>query len=277
MTGPDLSYAIGLPPEKAIEYFVSKGLELTGDWRDLWQEQHNRAFTVARLARLDALKDLRDALDDALAGGTTEYQFIRDLTPVLQQKGWWGKAIDPETGEVLESYDDRGAPVQWGSPRRLKLIYRQNLQSAYQAGRYQQQRALADSNSRPYWQYLAVRDSRSRPTHAALHGKVFRADDPVWDSIYPPNGFNCRCRVRALSARRLQAEGLTPETAELGSLEVPAGKLPDGSPDLRTVTTVTYTDPVSGRKKLFHPDAGFDYNPGQPDGGQSIREAKARD
>ncbi|MGC9456851.1 MAG: phage minor head protein [Halothiobacillaceae bacterium] len=127
------------------------------------------------------------------------------------------------------------------------------------------QRQEANHRARPYWQYLAVRDSRTRPSHAGLHGRVYRADDPVWSSIYPPNGWNCRCRVRALSERRLQAEGLTPETGRTETVEVPAGKLPDGSPDLRPVTAVRYTDPTTGRDQLMTPDAGWSYNPGEAD------------
>lgn len=266
MTGAELTRVIGLPPEQAIAWFEAKGLQLTGDWRELWREQHARAFTVARLTKLDVLQDIRDATARALREGTTERDFIRELTPILQSKGWWGKAVNPATGEVLDVYDERGRPVQYGSPRRLQLIYRQNLQSAYMAGRYQQQRDLAQADgpgARPYLQYLAVRDARSRPSHAALHGKVYRADDPAIDAIYPPNGFNCRCRMRALSERRLAAEGLSVETAELGSAHIAAGTLPDGTLDLRPVTTVAYTDPITGRKKWFAPDAGFDYNPGR--------------
>ncbi|WP_322521162.1 phage minor head protein [Guyparkeria halophila] len=260
---PRIGNAIGLPPADAIRYFEAKGLKLTGDWRELWQAQHARAFTVARLAKIDVLKDIHGGLTDALKEGKTERDFIRELTPTLQRKGWWGQAIDKETGEVLEAYDATGRPVQWGSPWRLKLIYRQNLQTAYMAGRYRHQQEMAASGARPYWQYLAVRDSRTRPSHAGLHGRVYRADDPVWSSIYPPNGWNCRCRVRALSDRRLQAEGLTPETGRTETVEVPAGKLPDGSPDLRPVTAVRYTDRTTGRDMLMKPDAGWSYNPGQ--------------
>ncbi len=268
MTTPDLAFAIGLPPEEAIRYFEGKGLVLTGDWRELWQEQHAKAFTVARLAKLDVLKDIHDALNDALKDGTTERQFIKDMPPLLQKKGWWGQAIDKATGEILDAYDDiSGRPVEWGSPRRLKLIYRQNMQTAYMAGRYKQQIELAKADgagSRPYWQYIAVRDSRTRPTHSALHGRVWSADDPIWASLYPPNGWNCRCRVRALSEFRMKNEGLTAESSDgqLVTRQVQAGKRPDGGPDMRDVTGIRILD-RDGRESVMLPDAGWSYNPGR--------------
>jgi SPP1 gp7 family putative phage head morphogenesis protein len=266
MAKPDLSLAIGLPPKEAIAYFEAKGLKLSGDWRELWKEQHAKAFTVAHLAKMDVLQDIRDALSRALQEGRTEYDFVKELTPLLQKKGWWGPAIDKETGEILETYEGTSVPVQWGSPRRLKLIYRQNLQTAYQVGRHQQQRALADlkgPGARPYWQYVAVNDSRTRPAHSALHGTIYHANDPAWDAIYPPNGWNCRCRVRALTQRQVDKLGIDVTPAQLETVEVAAGRLADGSPDLRPVTGVLYRDPKTGKDKIMLPDAGWDYNPGK--------------
>lgn len=39
------------------------------------------------------------------------------------------------------------------------------------------------------------------------NGKVFRADDPIWQKIYPPNGYNCRCKVIALDYEQVAREG----------------------------------------------------------------------
>src|SRR5690625_2148290 len=57
-------------------------------------------------------------------------------------------------------------------------------------------------------------ESRTRPSHAALHEKEFPHDDPIWEHIYPPNGFNCRCRVRTLSEDRLKEEGLSADSSK---------------------------------------------------------------
>ncbi|MGG7387345.1 phage minor head protein, partial [Escherichia coli] len=91
-------------------------------------------------------------------------------------------------------------------PRRLATIYNVNTRTAYGAGRYAQMMNTADLY--PYWQYVAVMDGRTRPEHARLHNMVFRYDDIFWQTHYPPNGWNCRCRVRALSAARMKELGL---------------------------------------------------------------------
>ena len=177
---PDLKYAFGLPPEKAVDYFKSKGYAFSWDWQDTWQEAHAKAFTVAKVMRMDVLQDIRDALQKSLDEGTTFSQFKKELTPKLQANGWWGKKL---VG------DEEGAKqVQLGSPYRLNTIYRTNMQTAYMAGREQ---AQADNvQARPFWQYVAVLDARTRPSHRLLNGKVFRSDDPFWNTMYPPNGFN---------------------------------------------------------------------------------------
>lgn len=246
---PDLLYAIGLPPEKAIEYFKSKGYTFTWDWWDMWQEAHAKAFTVAKVMRMDILQDIRDALQKALDEGTPFQQFKKDLTPTLQAKGWWGRQmIMDESGMAKE--------VQLGSPYRLQTIYQTNLQTSYMVGRYAEM--MDNIDDRPYWQYVAIMDSHTRPAHAALNGKVFRYDDPFWDSFYPPNGWRCRCRVRALSATNLKDRGLSVESSK-GKLSIEDRLVSKTTGELREVTV--YRDPLTGIKVA--PDVGWSYNPGK--------------
>jgi SPP1 gp7 family putative phage head morphogenesis protein len=255
----DLSYAIGLTPEKAVEYFKSKGYTFSWNWYDTWQEAHSIAFTVAKAARLDVLQDIRLELQRALDDGETLAEFRRNLEPMLKAKGWWGEKIlgggelAPETARL-------------GSPWRLELIYRQNMQTAYNAGRWQQQ--MENEDDRPYLQYVAVMDSRTRRSHAAMNGLVFRADDPVWNTFYPPNGFGCRCSVRALSERNIQERGLTVSSSE-GKLSAREVLVSGSTGEIVPVTVLRFRNSTTGEIVEMAPDPGFNYNPGraawQPD------------
>lgn len=248
----DLSVVMGLPPREAIHYFESKGLKISFRWQEVWREAHARSFTVAGVTRQDLLADIRRATADAIAEGQTAAQFRKALEDTLKRKGWWGKGEikNPETGEVRIG--------ERGSPARLNLIYRQNLQSAYNAGRYQQQEEF--SRAAPYWRYMAVMDARTRPSHAAMHGRVYRWDDPIWGTLYPPNGWNCRCRVETLSERAFRRGGYTLESGEGEEVEksVPIRNPLTGTPEMRPVKGYRV-----GEGNVFFPDAGFDYNPGR--------------
>jgi len=251
----DLAYAVRLRPAEAVAYFRSKGYEISWNWGEVADELHARAFTVAKVARMDVLEDLRTAMQEVLEEGVLERDFIRQLEPKLRAKGWWGKQVIVDSSGGAEV-------VSLGSPHRLRTIYRTNLFTSFQAGRYA--RAKAVSASRPYWQYLAVMDSRTRPSHAALHRKVFRHDDPIWQFIYPPNGFNCRCRVRTLSEARLEQEGLQVENSA-GQI---TQELVDAGMDKRTgevfqrPVTVWRGRNAFGDPAVFRTDPGFNSNPG---------------
>ncbi len=64
------------------------------------------------------------------------------------------------------------------------------------------------AGDKPYWQYVAVMDSRTRPSHASMNGKVLLYDHPWWSQNYPPNGFSCRCTVIALSRVEMERDDL---------------------------------------------------------------------
>lgn len=190
-----------LAPSEALQFFREKGFAeqlQRFDWRDVWQEEHARAFVVAKAMRLDVLGDIRAGIDRALAEGRTFEQFRADLEPLLRAKGWWGKQAvpDPVTGEIR--------PARLGSPRRLRVIFDTNLRMSQAAGRWARIQRL--KASRPFLRYVAVLDSRTRPEHSQWHGTVLPVDHAWWHDHYPPNGWNCRCIVQQLSARDLRRQ-----------------------------------------------------------------------
>jgi SPP1 gp7 family putative phage head morphogenesis protein len=239
----DLLYAIGLPPEQAIEYFKAKGFAYSWNWQDLWQSAQAQAFTVAKAMRLDVLQTIRDELQLALDEGRTFAEFKKNLEPKLKEMGWWGKHEIVDADGVVSS-------VQLGSPYRLKTIYRTNLQTSMMAGRYREM--MESMDVAPYGQYVSVLDGKTRPAHRALHGLVFRLDDPFWNTHWPPNGWGCRCRVRQLTQRDVDRKGLTVSTGD--------GKLSDETV-LSGGKDVTVTVFSQGNLRMA-PDAGWNYNPG---------------
>jgi SPP1 gp7 family putative phage head morphogenesis protein len=255
-TAADLQAMFGMEPAQAINYLKRKGYAITWDWHEVEAATHARAFTVAKAARLDILQDIRNALVENFRAGKTERDFQRELTPILQAKGWWGKQI------LVDAKGD-AEKVQLGSPRRLKTIYQTNAQSAYMAGRYAE--ALRAVKTHPYWMYIAINDRRTRPSHRALHGKVYRWDDPIWQYILPPNGYNCRCRFIALSEREVKRRGLKIESSEgmVSVKPVDAGFSKRTGEVSTTNVIVLRTMDAAGKKITFSPDPGFNGSPAQ--------------
>ncbi|HDL8284773.1 TPA: minor capsid protein [Yersinia enterocolitica] len=240
----NLAHAMTLKPEEAIRYFESKGYTLGFNWHDVEARAHATAFTVAGILKQDVLEDVRHSLNDSLRNGSTFEQFKKQLIPVLEQKGWMGKGLVADADGVLE-----GKQL---TPRRLKTIFQTNMQSAYNAGRYEEQ--LANAEFRPYWERVAVMDRLTRPKHAALNGFTARYDDPVWQFMYPPDGYRCRCRVRARSEADISRYSITVQSSQDRIETVQQAWGPN---DTRTVQAFR----ING--ELYTPDAGFGHNPGQ--------------
>jgi uncharacterized protein with gpF-like domain len=83
----DLSFAFGLEPRAAVEYFRAKGYALTFNWDAMAAEAHARAFTVAKVMRMDVLTSIREELDRALAEGPRSSSSARTSSRVFARSG----------------------------------------------------------------------------------------------------------------------------------------------------------------------------------------------
>lgn len=231
-----------VPDAEAIAALQRRGIDYrpSEHWTDLWQEAHQTAFTVARSAGFDILKDIHAALLRAMTDGHSFEQFRKDLMPILQRKGWWGRIehADPLTGEVRE--------VQLGSLRRLHTIFDTNLRVSAAQGDWERQQQVKEE--RPYLRYTALLDSRTRPLHRAWHGIILPTDHIWWKTHYPPNGWRCRCKTMSVGAEDIAANGWEIKTP------------PDDG-------TISWINPHTG-DVLEVPrgiDPGWGYNPGMTD------------
>ncbi|PWR23363.1 phage minor head protein [Zavarzinia compransoris] len=182
-----------LPLQEAIAAIEARGKRLhpSFSYLDVWQEEHARAWTVAKSAGFDILKDLHSSLVSALGNGETIEAWSRRIRPVLEDKGWWGRrdVMDPETGQLVSA--------QLGSTRRLRTIFEVNMRVSYAAGHWAQFERT--KRARPWLRYVAVMDGNTRAEHAARHNMCALVDDPIWDTWAPPCGWNCRCTLQSLS------------------------------------------------------------------------------
>ena len=183
-------------PAKVVEYLRQKRPEVHFDYDEIMHGAHHRAFTVAKITKLDLLSDVQESLAYAAENGLGFEEWKKSLLPTLAKKGWLGNvdAKDPKTGEIKQIYV--------GS-RRLKNIYNTNMRVAYAVGAYEE----AMSSDAQFLRYTAVLDSKTRASHRALHGVILPKDHPFWDTHYPPNAWNCRCKARAYTKQELKSRG----------------------------------------------------------------------
>lgn len=161
---------------EAIDYLKGKLPESTLAWDDLAGPVHGKVFAVAGATNVDLVADIQKALADALQKGTTITQFRKDFDATVQKYGWTYRG-------------ERG----W----RTSVIFDTNMRTAHMAGRWQQ--LQANKARRPFLQYRTAGDARVRPQHRMWNGLIYPIDHSFWQTHYPPNGWGCRCTVRAYS------------------------------------------------------------------------------
>ena len=92
------------------------------------------------------------------------------------------------------------------NPFNADVIFRTNMQTAYNAGHYKSMTNPTTKKLRPFWKYITAGDGEVRESHAQMEGRIYPADDPIWDIWYPPNGFRCRCTVVSLTKSQAERE-----------------------------------------------------------------------
>ena len=197
----NVGFGFDVESKQALQYFRDKGLRPSFSYADVTAQEHQHAFTVAKMLDMDLLKDVQDSLYAALAEGLTFDQWKDRIIPTLQANGWWGRqaVVDPITGKTVIA--------ELGSARRLQTIFRTNMQSAYAVGQWQ--KIQEQAKEAPYLMYDAVDDFRTRPQHRAWDNKILPITATFWTRYYPPNGWGCRCGVIQLSQDDVDSMGLS--------------------------------------------------------------------
>lgn len=171
-----------LPPVEAIRAARAQTSVLPAVYYgEMAAAARQAAFTVSGLASIAQIEAVRQSMVTAIASG--------------ESFAAWQARV--QAGEVPLGLN----------PARREVIFRNNVQGAYNRGRWQRMRDR--TRTHPFWMYDAVNDSRTRPTHAAMDNTILRHDHPWWATHYPPLGHQCRCRVIALTTAEAERRGIT--------------------------------------------------------------------
>lgn len=175
---------------QAVQFARSRKVLLPAEYYSLDLTSRQYASTVSYLAGLDQIESVLSSAYKVLESGGTFADFQ--------------KLVDESGIELSEAHLDN--------------VFRTNIQNAYARGKWSHQQQNKDK--RPYLEYMAINDSRVRPSHLALDGVIRHIDDPFWRKYYVPNGFRCRCTTTAITEKQAIRKGITPND-----------DLPDVQPD----------------------------------------------
>lgn len=160
------------PYDAALD-FLKKRMDLSeGELLTLQQKYGDTALNVTRITAAGVEQRIKQATDEIIAQG----MHVRQGTQHLRQ-----------------AFDAAG--VNAAHPWLCETLVRTQIDVAYNAGRWNANQD-PDINSILWgYQYHTIGDIRVRKNHQGLHGTKLPKDHPLWQSIWPPNGFNCRCKA----------------------------------------------------------------------------------
>ena len=182
--------------EEAVKFYTDRTPMLINQLDEINEVVISNVFYIKHSTDLEVTKKLYNSLNKNLEQGLTFKDWKEDLGKIADDLGI------KQNGYYLEN------------------VYRTNNATAYNAGRQERQMQTVDSN--PYWLYDAIDDGRTSDICLALDGKIYKANNPIWNDIYSPNHYGCRSNIIALSKEDLEEEGLKVNrvTNEIKNLEL---------------------------------------------------------
>ena len=189
-------------PTEAFKFFAGKGVVLTPDAKkSLLAREHDIAFTLAKTADYRLVNGVKKALEKTIKEGGNFDKFRKRVK--------------------------RAGLEDSIRPARLRQVFRTNVAAADAAGFRAQVQELGETAG--FLTYVAINDSRVRPSHAARDGTTLPADDPWWELNTPPVDFNCRCTIHRTSPARARRNKLRETTSPPVIQPKPGFEAPSGA------------------------------------------------
>jgi SPP1 gp7 family putative phage head morphogenesis protein len=132
-------------------------------------------------------EDSRNILKSYLTRNIYHFSAAKSLTEMLEYRN----LMYDNSGQILSFSKFRKAVSDKGkifNDVYLQTEYDTALQSSIMAHRW-------DTMQSEYLEFSTVGDGRVRPEHATLDGLTYPKSHPIWNRMYPPLAWNCRCTV----------------------------------------------------------------------------------
>lgn len=149
------------------------------------------------------------------------------------------KAI--EKGETFESFRERFRS-ELQSDAHAETVFRNAVQRAYNAGRWEQMTAKDVVRFRPFFLYDSILDDRTTEVCKICNGTLLPADDPWWTTHVPPLHHRCRSSIRNLRKSEAERRGIKEKGPDTAKVKPSGewGQVPSSDngwkPDLKKVT-----------------------------------------
>jgi SPP1 gp7 family putative phage head morphogenesis protein len=180
---PETSFT-GLVFKEAVD-FLQRRLDLPSEVFLALVREVDAAAQDRALGMKDSMvRSILEAVVQAIRDGESGAAFRGQFDQIARANGW--------TGDNSEGW-------------RSALTFNTLTAQAMAAGRWRQIQQF--KAQRPYLRYVTAGDHRVREAHRQWHGVILPVDHPWWHTHFPPNGFNCRCRVQSLSDYSLKRYG----------------------------------------------------------------------
>lgn len=151
-------------PKDAIAYFEAKSYYVTGVINDF------------------ILKESKQIILQVIKGDRNLKDAIFEIQNFFSQYLTYPEGVQAKEGELL-------------SPTRIETIIRTNVSDAFNEGRRQLFIDPDVVEILSAYQYSAILDGRTTDFCRSWDGFIALISDPIWDTIWAPNHFNCRSLI----------------------------------------------------------------------------------
>jgi len=170
---------------RALSYLDGKGLLTKPQFLKLTDSAKHSAFTIAGVTRKTMLELARREVQKGIRNGDAPTAVGLKLNRKFAAQGYQPLA-----------------------PWHAELVAEQNFLGAYGAASWESLHDPKVAPLIPFFRYLTMNDERVRPTHAVFHNKFYARSNPIWNTIWPPNGFRCRCKVIGVTVNTVRTYGI---------------------------------------------------------------------